>query len=125
MLANQLPTIGGVLFFGRRFEVLCVWVVLRLKQTYEVHSGYCFGGAPDALWITCAEGTAQHDFHHSHSFYSSKKYRFVTMGAFALVWDRLFGTHRHVADWWAANPHGIQRGKDAPVEAEVEGKKLD
>ena len=84
MLANQLPTIGGVLFFGRRFEVLCVWVVLRLKQTYEVHSGYCFGGAPDALWITCAEGTAQHDFHHSHNA--------GNYGGFFVWWDRLCGT---------------------------------
>ena len=82
VLANQLPTIGGILFFGRRFELLCVWVVLRLKQTYEVHSGYCFGGVSDALWITCAEGTTQHDFHHSHN-----------SGCFGAMWlDWLFGT---------------------------------
>ena len=52
------------------------------------------------------------------SFYSSEKYRFVTMGAFGLVWDRLFGTKQPVDDWWAKNPKGIRRGGDAPVEKE-------
>ena len=75
-------------------------------ETTNAHMGYDVPGLPSAR---------DHDFHHSHSFYSSKKYRFVTMGAFALVWDRLFGTKQPVDQWWLEHPEGIKRGKQ-PVE---------
>ena len=85
VLANQLPTIGGVLFFGRRFEVLCVWVVLRLKQTYEVHSGYDFSGTWLASVGLLTPDHAHHDHHHT-----------ANMGNFGNVYtDWLFGTMDH------------------------------
>jgi len=89
-----------------------VWMLVFMLETTNAHCGYEIPFLPSAK---------DHDFHHSHSFYSSKKYRFVTMGAFALVWDRLFGTKRPVDEWWAEHPEGIKRGGDAPVEKAWKG----
>ncbi|GMI08311.1 hypothetical protein TrLO_g6480 [Triparma laevis f. longispina] len=85
----------------------CLWMTVFMFETTNAHCGYEIPFAPSAK---------DHDFHHSHSFYSSKEYRFVTMGAFALVWDRLFGTKQPVDDWWAKNPNGITKRMKAPVE---------
>ena len=53
ILSNILPTIGGIVFFGRPHYALWVWLVLRLQQTYETHSGYCLSGTwLDFVWIT-------------------------------------------------------------------------
>ena len=39
---------------------------MRLRQSYEVHSGYCFMGTwPDALGLTFGRWAAHHDFHHT------------------------------------------------------------
>ena len=92
--------------------VTTLWLLLHMLETTNAHAGYDVPGLPSAK---------DHDFHHSHSFYASAKYRFVTMGAFALLPDRLCGTRQPVQDWWAANPGGIRRVGDAPVE-EKSGK---
>lgn len=85
------------------------WLVLFMLETTNAHCGYRLPLLPDAR---------DHDFHHSHSFYSSKKYRFVNMGAFLLIWDRLLGTRKPCLDWWAANPAGLRKGAAAPVESD-------
>lgn len=84
---------------------LC-WLVLFNLETTNAHWGYNVPGLPD---------TRDHDFHHTHSYYSSKEYRFVNMGAFHLVMDKIVGTRQPCLDWWAKNPNGIV-GKGAPVE---------
>merc|ERR1712224_449646 len=35
ILANQGPTMGGMLLFGRHPVLVIVWLLLRLQQTYE------------------------------------------------------------------------------------------
>eukprot|EP00519_Triparma_laevis_P005684 CAMPEP_0182507400 /NCGR_PEP_ID=MMETSP1321-20130603/23077_1 /TAXON_ID=91990 /ORGANISM="Bolidomonas sp., Strain RCC1657" /LENGTH=283 /DNA_ID=CAMNT_0024713295 /DNA_START=48 /DNA_END=899 /DNA_ORIENTATION=+ len=85
----------------------CLWMIVFMFETTNAHCGYEIPFMPSAK---------DHDFHHSHSFYSSKEYRFVTMGAFALVWDRLFGTKEPVDNWWAKNPNGITKRMKAPIE---------
>lgn len=102
--------------------VAVIWMLVHMCETTNAHCGYDIPLFPSAK---------DHDFHHSHSFYSSKKYRFVTMGAFLLVWDRLFGTRKPCWDWWAEHPQGLVRSKDIPVEKETtdetkdKGKKLE
>jgi methylsterol monooxygenase len=66
VLSNQGPTIFACLVFGAHFAVWLVWLAVRLEQTYETHSGYCFYGT--WLWrigLTNAEGCAYHDYHHT------------------------------------------------------------
>ena len=91
-----------------------LWMTVFMLETTNAHCGYEIPFMPSAK---------DHDFHHSHSFYSSKEYRFVTMGAFALVWDRIFGTKKPVDDWWEKHPNGITKKMKAPVEKD--GKKTD
>lgn len=66
IISNQIPTIGGVLFFGCHPICIWIWISLRLQQTYEAHSGYCFEGHwLETLLITHADSAAHHDHHHT------------------------------------------------------------
>lgn len=45
VVANIIPSVGGVIFFGCHHPIcILVWLSMRLKQTYFAHSGYCFQG---------------------------------------------------------------------------------
>jgi sterol desaturase/sphingolipid hydroxylase (fatty acid hydroxylase superfamily) len=83
ILANQLPTIGGCLFFGAHPLVFLIWIACRLQQTYEAHSGYCFYGSwMHKIGLTNSEEAAYHDYHHSGN-----------RGNFGALWlDWLCGT---------------------------------
>lgn len=64
LLSNQLPTVGGALFFGFHPLVWFTWLFCRLVQTYEAHSGYCFEGT----WLATFGLLHPHDsrWHNSH-----------------------------------------------------------
>eukprot|EP01059_Diplonema_ambulator_P021919 TRINITY_DN3643_c0_g3_i1.p1 TRINITY_DN3643_c0_g3~~TRINITY_DN3643_c0_g3_i1.p1 ORF type:complete len:293 (+),score=79.45 TRINITY_DN3643_c0_g3_i1:38-880(+) len=72
-------------------SVQWVFGLLLLFESTNAHSGFHIPFLPDAR---------DHDFHHSHSNYASKKYRFVNMGSFFLIFDRLFGTREPCLAWW-------------------------
>ena len=66
LLANSIPTVGFAIMFGVPLPVWFVWMVSRLQQTYESHSGYCFEGTRLAsIGFLNSDGTKHHDFHHS------------------------------------------------------------
>lgn len=66
IVSNQGPTIGGCLLMGSHFCVLLMWLINRLQQTYEGHSGYCFYGTfLHRIGLTNAEAAAYHDYHHT------------------------------------------------------------
>lgn len=106
---SAVAVVAPPMLVGSHVLTTTIWLLLHMCETTNAHMGF------DVPFLPSAK---DHDFHHSHSFYSSKKFRFVTMGAFALVWDRLFGTKQPVDDWWAAHPEGLKRRKDYPVEKE-------
>ena len=83
IVSNQLPTVGGCLFFGAHPLVFLIWVGCRLQQTYEAHSGYCFYGSYlHKIGLTNSESSAYHDYHHSGN-----------RGNFGALWlDWLCGT---------------------------------
>jgi len=86
IVSNQIPTVGGILFFGAHPICLWIWIGLRLQQTYEAHSGYCFDGhILDKLWLSHSDSAAHHDHHHTSN-----------QGNFGgLYTDWLFGTMDH------------------------------
>ena len=91
LLSNYLPTISGVLFFGSHPLCIIVWIGIRLKQSYEFHSGYCFAGTfvHDYLMLVSGESAAFHHHHHA-----------TNQGNFAVPYvDYLFGTMDH----WMSN----------------------
>jgi sterol desaturase/sphingolipid hydroxylase (fatty acid hydroxylase superfamily) len=66
ILANMLPTLGGVFLAGTHPWVVCVWLYMRLQQTYEAHSGYAFFGTwYETLGLGHGSSTMHHDYHHT------------------------------------------------------------
>ena len=66
LLADYLPTLGGILFFGPPLLVGLVWFAWRIEQTLEVHSGYCFRGTwLHSIGLTHGTQAAFHDHHHT------------------------------------------------------------
>lgn len=66
VISNQGPTIGGVLLCGAHFSLVLSWLVNRLQQTYEGHSGYCFYGTfLHRIGLTNSDAAAYHDYHHT------------------------------------------------------------
>lgn len=85
VLANQIPTVGLLLGIGAHPLVQAVWLVLRLLQTYEVHSGYDFTDTWASRTGVLNGGCSFHDHHHT-----------ANMGNFgAEHFDWLFGTMDH------------------------------
>lgn len=107
VVSNQIPTIGGVFLLGTHPLLVVVWVALRLQQTYEAHSGYCFRGAvlnEFPFYLLHAESASYHDHHHT-----------VNLGNFGGGYmDYIFGTMDH----WVRD--GEEEGylKKRAVEAE-------
>jgi len=66
VLANMIPTLGGVFLARTHPWIVCVWLYMRLQQTYESHSGYCFFGTwYEDLGIGHGSQTLHHDYHHT------------------------------------------------------------
>jgi len=102
VFANIFPTIGGCLFFGCHGSVLIyyVWMVRRLIDTYEAHSGFCFSGTLlHKIGLSHSEMAAFHDFHHTknHGNFGSPftDYLFGTMDA----WMQLGAFKGYVAQY--------------------------
>lgn len=89
LIANVIPTVGGVTFFGCH-SPLCViiWTLIRVQQTCFAHSGYVFNNhLLDTLGLAHSEEVIFHDHHHSSN-----------QGNFGcLFMDYIFGTMDHFA----------------------------
>lgn len=89
ILSNYVPSLGGCIVFGRHPFVLLVWIMIRLFNTYDGHSGYSFNGT-FVQRIGLMQCTAYHDYHHSYSFRGNFGHPLL---------DYLFGT----MDFWVAD----------------------
>lgn len=66
LFSNVFPSIFGIMFFPSHPLIGIVWLSLRVRQTLETHSGFCFNHPVlEAIGLTHAHGSAHHDFHHS------------------------------------------------------------
>jgi methylsterol monooxygenase len=105
IFSNIVPSVSGVLFFGRPGVALWVWLFIRLQQTYETHSGYSFAGTwLDFFWIAHADAVCEHDHHHTNN-----------RGCFGAIYlDYAFGTMDAfvacgMADGYRANGGAIDK----------------
>lgn len=62
LLANIIPSVGGMVFFGRHNMMLLMWLCARVLSTYEHHSGFQFKWGPFGMYER--EGASFHDHHH-------------------------------------------------------------
>lgn len=88
LLANLIPTLAGCFIMGSHIVVMWTWIVYRLAETIDGHSGYLFDWSP-FHYIPLNAGLDRHDFHHSKN-----------MGCYgAPYWDNFFGTDRVYLEW--------------------------
>ena len=73
---NLVATFAGPIAFGTPLPVFALWIVLRMAETLEAHSGYAFTGV-----------SSRHSFHHLHA-------QRGCYGSFFGPWDWLLGTDR-------------------------------
>jgi sterol desaturase/sphingolipid hydroxylase (fatty acid hydroxylase superfamily) len=75
----------GPILLGTPFSILCIWIVVRMFETVEAHSGYGFTGV-----------SSRHSFHHLHA-------QRGCYGSFLSPWDLALGTDRQWRKWRAAS----------------------
>jgi sterol desaturase/sphingolipid hydroxylase (fatty acid hydroxylase superfamily) len=73
---NFVAFFAGPIALGSPFGIVAGWIVLRMFETVEAHSGYTFTGS-----------SSRHAFHHLHA-------QRGCYGSFFSPWDRLLGTDR-------------------------------
>lgn len=71
------------LFGPVHITTIVIWMMLRMFDAYNAHSGYSFSWAPVQLLLFCTNDDF-HDFHHSHNC--------GNYSAIFRIWDILFGT---------------------------------
>jgi plant 4alpha-monomethylsterol monooxygenase len=75
-LLNVVALFTGPIALGSPFQVVAIWIVVRLAETVEAHSGYAF-----------TSNSSRHSFHHLHA-------QRGCYGSFFGPWDRLLGSDR-------------------------------
>eukprot|EP00981_Chlorochromonas_danica_P005713 scaffold1172_cov180-Ochromonas_danica.AAC.40 len=85
LLCNLIPTLLGCLVMGSHVVTLWLWIFIRIYETVDAHSGYCFAWSPFHA-IPLFSGPTRHDFHHSANL--------GCFGSFTIFWDTIMGTDR-------------------------------
>lgn len=75
----------GPILLGSPFAIVAIWIVVRMLETVEAHSGYAFTAV-----------SSRHSFHHLHA-------QRGCYGSFLSPWDLALGTDHQWREWRAAN----------------------
>jgi sterol desaturase/sphingolipid hydroxylase (fatty acid hydroxylase superfamily) len=86
-LANVVAFFAAPALLGVSWQVLAIWILVRVWETYEAHSGYGF-----------TRIASRHAFHHLHATKGC-------LGSFFGVWDRIMGTDRAWREWVQQQTH--------------------
>uniref|UniRef100_A0A7S2NNJ3 Fatty acid hydroxylase domain-containing protein n=1 Tax=Cyanoptyche gloeocystis TaxID=77922 RepID=A0A7S2NNJ3_9EUKA len=89
-----LGSILGPFLFGRHLLSLWVWLLFRMFQTIECHSGYDFPWSLSRL-LPIWGGADFHDYHHM-AFVGNYASTFR-------IWDWVFGTDKKYRQWKASS----------------------
>jgi len=85
----------GLALLTNHFVLLWAWVVIRLFETIDVHTGYDIGYLNLFHFIPFYAGSRFHDFHH-YNFHGNYASTFT-------FWDKLMGTDRQYKEFKAKN----------------------
>jgi sterol desaturase/sphingolipid hydroxylase (fatty acid hydroxylase superfamily) len=78
----------GPILLGSPFSIVAIWIVVRMLETVEAHSGFAFSGS-----------SSRHSFHHLHA-------QRGCYGSFVSPWEIALGTDRQWREWRTANRAG-------------------
>lgn len=90
ILANMLPTLLGAFIMHSHPFTLWIWLIIRISETIDAHSGYYFPCSPFKLF-SFQGGAERHDFHHSHNV--------GCYGSFTIFWDHICNTDQAFLDF--------------------------
>ena len=105
-LCNAIPVGLGPTLLGAHAYTHWLWVVLRILQSQEAHSGYAFPWSP-FRFLPLNEDGSSHEAHHVRCcavitsltracFEKKKSLNTGNYGSLTGIWDRLCGTKIHV-----------------------------
>ena len=109
VFCSTIATVLGPLWLGAHFQVWVLYIVIRLTQSVDAHSGY---NLPWYLspWsvLPFMDSAPMHDFHHSNNK--------GCYGGFFSIWDRVCGTHGDYERWAAEQRQEAKdRGQSEPL----------
>lgn len=90
-ISNVMPFYAGPFVFRMHINVICVWMFLRLWETFDGHSGFVLPWSPWNAFLSIQGGAERHDFHHSHNAGS--------YGSLFKFWDWFMGTDKDFKEW--------------------------
>lgn len=91
LVSNVLTTFGGPLILGSHVLVFWSYLVFRLWETFDAHSGYTLPVLSPFSVVPWWTGPRMHDFHHSHNI--------GAYGTMTCFWDRVCGTDKGYRDY--------------------------
>jgi sterol desaturase/sphingolipid hydroxylase (fatty acid hydroxylase superfamily) len=104
--ASQGAVIAGPLILGSHMVTVYLWLLLRIWETVDAHSGYSF---PFPLSPFSLFGVAdQHDYHHSQNK--------GCYGSFFGLWDWICGTDADYKRWKASKAQRVVTFSDTANE---------
>jgi sterol desaturase/sphingolipid hydroxylase (fatty acid hydroxylase superfamily) len=86
LLGNAMPFVAGPLFMGAHLFTMLTWVIYRIGETVDGHSGIDWPGSPFRV-LPFSDSATAHDLHHSRNT--------GNYGSATDLWDRLYGTVIH------------------------------
>lgn len=100
VFAGTIPTLAGCFLMRSHLYTCALWMIIRMWETLDAHSGYDFPFSPWRLLSPLMLGPDGHDWHHSHNRGNYGVFRF---------WDWILGTDKEYKKWLA--------GANVPLEA--------
>jgi sterol desaturase/sphingolipid hydroxylase (fatty acid hydroxylase superfamily) len=90
VLGNMVPMYLGYrvlsVYAPVHMVTICVWLLFRMMETYENHSGYEWSWG-QLSFLPWKLGSDYHNFHHSHNV--------GNFGSMFGFWDTIMGTNAH------------------------------
>lgn len=113
---NIVPTIAGPLLLGVHLLTFQVWLVVRISEIVNSHSGYVVPFSPWECIPLVQGGADRHEFHHSHNVGS--------YGSFSKFWDWVGGTDEAFNAFVASGRSKRGRGGGRAAAAVVAAKNM-
>lgn len=83
-LFNLVPFLLGPILFKVHLSTFLLWMVIRMSEIVNSHSGYSLPFSPWEMCLSVQGGAERHEYHHSANI--------GCYGSFTKLWDKLGGT---------------------------------
>lgn len=109
-LFSNLVPVAGNMIMGTHIIVFWAWLIFRVGEIVDTHSGYEFKWSPYGMF-NFQGGADRHEFHHSHEHAS--KGSCGCYGSFTMFWDWICNTDAQYKVYRASKDNRIAKRKAA------------